>query len=125
MQDMNYKRNGFKRLECKKAAEQTGTMIYLGFKFLNTVTRASLLAEALLEGVDLAAKRRLTLKHLLDMGYSPYHEDRLRRRLLALKPLLTKHQVKANISLTLTNVVIIKGGLIPISDAAWRRYSKN
>ena len=93
VQDMNYKRNGFKRLECKKTTEQTGTMIYLGFKFLNTVTRASLLAEALLEGVDLAAKRRLTLKHLLDMGYSPYHEDRLRRRLLGLKPLLTKHQV--------------------------------
>ena len=110
VQDMNYKRNGFKRLECKKTTEQTGTMIYLGFKFLNTVTRASLLAEALLEGVDLAAKRRLTLKHLLDMGYSPYHEDRLRRRLLGLKPLLTKHQVNIhrpyrptiNNSLTLT-----------------------
>ena len=91
---MNFKRNGFKRLECKKTAEQTGTMIYLGFKFLNTVTRASLLAESLLEGVDLVTKRRMTLKHLLDMGVSPYHEDRLRRRLLGLKPLLTKHQVR-------------------------------
>ena len=91
---MNYRRNGFKRLECKKTAEQTGTMIYLGLKFLNTVTRASLLAESLLEGVDLVTKRRMALKHLLDLGFSPYHEDRLRRRLLGLKPLLTKHQVE-------------------------------
>ena len=90
--DINYRRNGFRRLDCKKT-EQAGVMLYLGYKFLSTLTRASLLAESLLEGVDLVTKRRLTLKHLLTLGLSPYHEDRLRRRLIGLKPLITKHQV--------------------------------
>lgn len=121
---MNFKRNGFKRLECKKTAEQTGTMIYLGFKFLNTVTRASLLAESLLEGVDLVTKRRMSLKHLLDMGVSPYHEDRLRRRLLGLKPLLTKHQVRDKNQTDSYNVNL-KGRVISISDATWFGYSEN
>ena len=57
--------------------------------------------------VDLVTKRRMALKHLLDLGLSPYHEDRLRRRLLGLKPLLSKHQVELTISNRLDNTIIV------------------
>ena len=50
--DINYRRNGFRRLDYKKT-EQAGVMLYLGYKFLSTLTRASLLAESLLEGENI------------------------------------------------------------------------
>ena len=50
--------------------------------------------QALLENVDMINKRRQVLRHIQDLGLSPYHEEKLRRVLLSLHPILSKNQVR-------------------------------
>ena len=77
----------------KKGVDTLGFMIYIGYQYMTSVTTAQILSQTLLDRVDMVMKRRQVLRYLQNMGLSPYHEDRLRRILLRLHPVLTKHQV--------------------------------
>ena len=68
-------------------------MVYIGYQWLTSVTTAEMLTQALVDTVDMVTKRRQVLRYVQELGLTPYHEERLRRLLLTLHPVLSKNQV--------------------------------
>ena len=80
------------KYDCRKS-EIVGRVIYIGYQWLTSVTTAEILTQALMDSVDMVTKRRQVLRYLQELGLSPYHEERLRRVLLTLHPVLSNNQV--------------------------------
>ena len=69
-----------------------GHLMFLGYQLVTSVTMSQVLAETLLLNVDMVSKRRMMMRHIDSMTSSKYVQDKLRRSVMRLHPIISRQQ---------------------------------